>query len=512
MRGTLALFVRSLRQDARHFASHLLRGGIALIVLILLWSVIDEGPMLGAPGRYVFMSIMWVNYVFISVAAIGYFATSITEEKEEQSLGLLRMAGISPLSLLLGKSVSRLWLAIVLIAIQFPFTLLSVTLGGVTRRQILATYIALAAYTFLLSGIATLCSVMSSRSVRAVVYMVVASILLAFLPMFADLIDDAANRYASIPAAESIASLTQWLRELSVTTRLLSVTSVTFADPVFEEHFWASLVAGSVAFLIAWLVFDFFTNRHIDQSPSRLVRGLLRSHMIRAGRAWEAAIAWRDFHFLAGGRFGWFIRVVLLAVSTAAIAQLVLYADGRLSAEDVGGICVGVACLFAFAEATVQSARVLSEEQAGRTLPLLAMLPQSYARTLFSKTLGCAVGFAPQVILFCVGITLAPDDTGRFLEDVTRSPQNLFQFSYTLVLCVMFLHLITLLSTFIKWGAIPVAVGVLIAFNICCIVAVNPSSSNTVAAMFFLLSVVGLVLTGVIQGLLLDRFRTLIGR
>ena len=82
-------------------------------------------------------------------------------------LGLLRMTDLNPLSILLGKSTSRLCGALLLLAAQFPFTLLAVTLGGVSARQIVAAYLALGAYTFFLCNLALLASVVARRTGQA---------------------------------------------------------------------------------------------------------------------------------------------------------------------------------------------------------------------------------------------------------------------------------------------------------------------------------------------------------
>ena len=94
---------------------------------------------LGGPG-----AVFWIW-------CYGFFATAITEEKEEGTLGLLKMAGISRVSILLGKSTSRLITAILLFLVQLPFTLLAITLGGVTLGQIFAAYWALLAYMLLVA-------------------------------------------------------------------------------------------------------------------------------------------------------------------------------------------------------------------------------------------------------------------------------------------------------------------------------------------------------------------------
>jgi ABC-type Na+ efflux pump permease subunit len=98
---------------------------------------------------------------------LSYFSSAITEEKEEMTLGLLRMTNLNPLSILLGKSTSRLCGALLLLAAQLPFTLLAVAFGGISTRQIMAAYCTLAAYILLLSNLALLFSVTARRTAAA---------------------------------------------------------------------------------------------------------------------------------------------------------------------------------------------------------------------------------------------------------------------------------------------------------------------------------------------------------
>src|SRR5439155_21710329 len=114
---------------------------------------------LGAPGLRFFQAVVQINFFFITLAGVGYFASAITEEKEEMTLGLLRMTSLNPLSILLGKSTSRVFGAVLLLLAQFPFTLLAVSLGGVSVAQVMAVYCTLGAYVFLLSNVALFCSV-----------------------------------------------------------------------------------------------------------------------------------------------------------------------------------------------------------------------------------------------------------------------------------------------------------------------------------------------------------------
>ena len=136
--GTFALFNRALCVDFRLRRTHLFRFLFAVIILFCLISAQLTRWTIGAPGLVLFAQIIYLNFVFILMSSISLFATAITEEKEEQTIGLLLMAGVNPVSLLLGKSLPRLISALLLLSIQFPFTLLAITLGGVTFSQVIA--------------------------------------------------------------------------------------------------------------------------------------------------------------------------------------------------------------------------------------------------------------------------------------------------------------------------------------------------------------------------------------
>ena len=105
---------------------------------------------------------------FATLAGPLMFATCITEEKEEQTLGLLRMANVGPLSLLLGKLAPRLASALLILIVQFPFTLLAITLGGVGWSQVFAAFCTLLAHVFLIANVGLFCSVVGRRTGSAV--------------------------------------------------------------------------------------------------------------------------------------------------------------------------------------------------------------------------------------------------------------------------------------------------------------------------------------------------------
>jgi len=169
----LALFVRSLREDSRSKAVYWARSGMGAFILLVLAGFAMANTWAGSPGRTFFTEIVILQAVSITFIGLSYFASAIAEEKEEQTLGLLRMTDLNPLSILLGKSTSRLCGALLLLACQFPFTVFAVTLGGISLGQIAATYFSLGAYTFMLCNIALLGSVLARTTPRAAFFSVV---------------------------------------------------------------------------------------------------------------------------------------------------------------------------------------------------------------------------------------------------------------------------------------------------------------------------------------------------
>src|SRR4051812_31145129 len=123
MRAIFALFARSVRDDTRSRGFFWVRMAICLAVILEMWMTNLSARIGGAAGLRFFSSLVWLNFVVICVAGASYFSSAVTEEKEEGTLGLLRMTDLSPLAILLGKSTSRMAGALVLLLVQIPFAM-----------------------------------------------------------------------------------------------------------------------------------------------------------------------------------------------------------------------------------------------------------------------------------------------------------------------------------------------------------------------------------------------------
>jgi hypothetical protein len=251
---TLALLHRALRVDARLMRTHAFRAGLVALVAYQLSEVVSGGGgRFGAPGLQFFDWVCVWNFWFITLAGATFFATAITEEKEEQTLGLLKMAGIGPVALLTGKWLPRMFGAALRLSVLFPFTVLAITLGGVLWDQVLAAYWTLLAHLVLVGSVGLLASVVCGRSSGAcgLTSVLVGAHLL--LPWLAAALLSAPG--ATVSAADQAAAACDWLQRTSALTRLSQIMATNFSESPFGVQVSSNLAAGVSLFAVACLAF-----------------------------------------------------------------------------------------------------------------------------------------------------------------------------------------------------------------------------------------------------------------
>ncbi len=469
----LALFTRALREDTRAKFMYWARAGLVGIVLVDLGITQASMGWAGAPGLQFFNSIVFIDLFFISLAGLSYFSSAITEEKEEQTLGLLRMTNLNPLAILLGKSASRQVGALLLLASQVPFTLLAVALGGVTIWQILAAYACLAAYTIFLGNLALFFSVITPRTALAAILTGVTLFLFLFgagiirgmvVPML---------QFARVVPAEGLdprltAFLTGW-EQTSPIERLTEISLTGFHEGAFCFQVASNLGLGLVCFLLAWAVFDVFCNEQLDVGPTRglIMKSGKPLRIFVAGRPWRRALAWKDFHFIGGGRAVVLGKLIAYGCLLAAVVLIQRRFDTMGIRWNVVGYTAVWTMLFAFSvEGAFVAARVFRQERRWKTWSSLAMLPVSTGRIAFEKLVGCFLACWPALIFLIAGVVIvAPEVYRELIKNYSRPDAFGGQFEwmaigaigYTFLQVIFFYYLVADLSLRLKWGALPLA-------------------------------------------------------
>jgi hypothetical protein len=467
----LALFARSLREDVRTRMTYLARTGLVLVILLFLLSVRETFGWGNAPGLRFFGTVIYINFVFIVLAGLSYFASAITEEKEEMTLGLLRMTNLDPLSILLGKSTSRLIGALLLLVAQLPFTLLAISLGGVAVRQIFAAYCTLGAFLVFLANLALFASVIFRRSTAAAAFTGLTLFgFFAVVPLL--------RFFAMIPVQMGLVTaqgpLLVWLGQAvdfvalaSPINRINSILRTGFAEPAVGTQVWTNLALGAGCFVIAWLVFEWFCGEQREAAPGRSVtRAKGRAALGAPGRAWHRALAWKDFYFITGGKVWMAVKFGFYALPLLGVALIPRYWGQTTSFETLGYFALWLMFLIACAELAFMAASVFRQERKWKTLSTLSMLPMSVRRMAYQKLLGCLPALIPAAFYFCLGLLcvggeLIRDFAGDLLSgDFHVSDDVFFGFSYAFLQGVLFLHLVVWLSLYLKRGALPLAIAI----------------------------------------------------
>jgi ABC-type transport system involved in cytochrome c biogenesis permease component len=435
MTALLALFVRSLRADVR--SKSLLWTRIALVVGIVFsfWRAGERGR--AAPGLDFFTLLVWMNFICIGVAGLSYFASAITEEKEDATLSLLRMTDLSPFSILLGKSTSRLCGGLVLLLVQVPFALLAVTLGGVHLLQILKAYALLASFLFFACNAGLLGSVFGSRTGEA-------GLLTAILGAVCWFIFDAAN----LPALfRSLLALGGQHTPIGGSCRL-------------------AFFLGIAAFLVARAAFERYSGEQLAptaNSRSRLAR--LAAKLLRStpGRAWGDAVVWRDFYFLHGGKK----LLALKAVAYAAFAGILYYEYSgrtRFSALNFLSILCYWAIAAFVAESLFSASRVFRREHQDHTLSALILLPgepkdlvRAKRRALYLSLIPLFAAIAFTIVPLLFNMVQTDDGWDIFI--------NLVGGVLLFVEFIFHCYLVGWFSLRLRWGALPVCLALSVVAN-----------------------------------------------
>lgn len=453
----LALFFRALRVDVRLLHSHVMRLALLVFVLLTMFSAHMVSMAMGAPGLIFFTQITFINLAFASLAGPLLFATCITEEKEDQTLGLLRMANVRPITILTGKLAPRLANALLILVVQFPFTLLAITLGGVTWLQVWVAFWGLLAHTFLVGNIGMLCSVVFRRTGTAVgctVALVVAHFLVPAIgygllsstaPPAAAVTSSNADVEWYVAAHEFCLSAFDYWYHATAWALMSNVLTTGFGGGALNLQVVSNFAAGAVIFILAWLVFN-RCNRDVDVASTgatRTLSDLLKRRGRRSIRAWSSgALIGREFQFACGGYTAWFVK--LLAYGPAVYLLAVLFEGSRrgVDADEFGALLMWLMLFLVLPlEAVVLSSRVFRGEIKERTWSSLLMLPRSLAAISYSKIAGSTLALVPVVFYFVLGSVLNPDGIIDFLRELDE-PETLVAIFVMIASFIFLLHLV----------------------------------------------------------------------
>ncbi len=404
-----ALSLRAMRSDLRSPIPNVLRTGIiAWTGLALVLAM--ERSWYGAPGLQLFQSVVLADGILLALLGVGYFSNRITEEKEDGTLGLMRMAGLNAVSILLGKSVGLMLTSFMLLAAQIPFVLMAITLGGVSIDQVMFAVCLLGSQVIWISGLGVFFSTLMPTA-----RMAAGATLLALLASWSFPL----MRSSSFPFLSGMfTTVFDVLGDLSVWSGLGSSLTSGFMGGWVGSEFWTAIAAGGLCYLAAFCIFD----RCADMDGmSPLLR---RNHRERRSRVLSpvigvAAIRHKDIRFTFGGARFILWRLLLYCLIFWVIAQTL---PVGVSPSVLGWVLLSIGLWTMLLEYGFALENSIHAEVAGKTLSSLVALPYSTGSILREKLIGCSWVLLPGAIFFLVGALCAPDNLSDFLDHALDEP------------------------------------------------------------------------------------------
>jgi len=471
--GVTTLFNWTLKMDSKSVYPHIVRAGFAGAMLFAISMSFTDVFGTGSMGLRFFELVCTLNVLIITVSGISYFVTAVTEEKDAGTYALLRLAGMNSLSITLGKSTSRLVSSLMLLVIQMPFTFLSITLGGVLWNQIVAAYLALAAWMILVANLALFCSVRCATSGRAAGLAATTIGFFVFLPRISSaflgaippgvLSTGTIAFLGSIPAVCSKISVFDRLAEIlgltsgftmlgiDFSTGLTTISTASIKGEVLivAGQFWSSLLTALVLFVISTVTLDFWSAPADTAGPSE--NKSVRRWSV--GRCWNLSVAWKEFLFFTGGRtfaIAKFLAGGLVFAGFRMFQEIDGYSNGLALRGDYSWWAFLTFMMTLTAEVLLYSSGCLFDEVRQQTQSTLATVPISSVRILVEKFAGCAIALIPAIVWIFITLILS-DGT------IVRNCSATMVSSY-LIMLGFASHLAALLSLYTRWAALPLTI------------------------------------------------------
>ena len=462
MQGILALFIRSLRDQVRGVSFAWMRGGLALVVLITLMFFEKWFNFSGtAPGMVFFGLFAGYNAVMIAIAALSYFASSITEEKEEQTLGLLRMTDLSVLAILFGKSTSRMMGGLFMLLVQFPFALLAVTLGGMAWEQVLIVYALLCAFLFFAANLGLLASVFAKTggiaglltAIAGGLYFGSGELLHELADFFRDFGFDVSAVMVSDAAGFADSHFGLEAFEESI--------SINWPTSPWKEEILTFLGAGFACFLLAWAGFERFARDEISVGRRVSILGRLAWLRGRASRSWQDGVAWKDFHFIHFGWRGFWLKsaIYLVCAVWLYLEEFANRSWGRNGGLDEYGWAIfGFSLFVIMVETAFASSRIFRLEQRWQTMGGLYLLPQELNALARSKRNALLLSLVPAGSFFSLSLVCGLPQLLNAMFHSAETFLGFFQAAIILPLeFILHYRLIIWFSMRLRWGGLPAA-------------------------------------------------------
>lgn len=479
----MAFLTRSVRQDSRLLSHHAMRAAMAGLILYLFFMQSQMSFTRSAVGAGFASTVVSCCYWFLTLLGGIHFSSAISEEKDEQTLALLKMTGASPLAILVGKSMPRLAVAALFLIVVAPFLLLSITLGGVLRLGLLSAILSILCYSVMLSQLGLFASVVSSSTRRAFSLMCILWLLFELPHWWSWLAYGAFYNVLSTEWNDWFLELNSSLSDFSLCGNLRTTLLAFEPEEIWHTHMTYELCVALFFFVLSWAAFEPCTSRSISEGSSGdSSPGISRLLKMPVTRPWKNAVMWKSWQHGTGGTIWLIARLVVAPVLIFGFGfAFALFSTGELYTESLIGWGLGLGIVFLLINIARLTGRVFNEEIHGKTLASLVMLPQPTSRTFWSLIQGLLPGILAASFTAVCGLLLlcgyiAAEGGLDDLAETFIQPWFWHFGSWVLVTA----HVGLYLTTYVRYG------GMLLAVALCWLIM--PMVFGTTVGLFAMAS------------------------
>jgi len=163
--------VRGIRLPLLLLVYQALVAGVGLIAIAVYAA--SRGGIQTPPGRFVFPSLVYMQLVLAPLVAGALTATSVSSEREKQTIDLVIMTPLKGLEIALGKIIMPWGLTMLVGLTSLPYAILCMAGGGLATGPIVLFYVGMALFTAVMSALGLLFSTVSRSSSAAVILTII---------------------------------------------------------------------------------------------------------------------------------------------------------------------------------------------------------------------------------------------------------------------------------------------------------------------------------------------------
>ena len=408
-----ALFKQTILNDTRSIGLQVLRFAFIVVLAFIFITTAAQVQRWGTEldGRYFFEFIFVINLFYVLTASLFLFLPLIREEKEENTLGMILMTGISPFAYLFGKVGSRFLMLLFIMAIQIPITYLCVTLGGISLYTIFYSYLLLVITAFFLSNLFLLSSLIGS-SIFSCIFIsfgiiIISSYLMNFtIGEYYQIYDSLSPFRLFEMALNDVFSSTANIRDVTV-VYLISLGVLGSIFFALSVYFFNALTGDQKEIdLPKKLKSEKASKQNAEMYSGKGVKRLVRK--LKTKRFAESPIIYKDFRFSTYGPLLYILQfLVIIGCCFVFILDNSLYTyrgfDIYEVVKDLADNDTVLFFIFCLIVVTMLSSHlVFSQEIKNNTLTTLKVLPYKPSKLFRDKTICVLRVSAPTFIVFLI--------------------------------------------------------------------------------------------------------------